>query len=70
MKERILTVARQIMKMPRRTSSASREKQLHPFSTCRLVHPYHLNESISSFRGFVVDTFIFITVCVEISVSK
>ena len=70
MKERILTVARQIMKMPRRTSSASRENQFYPILTCKLFHPYHLKEPISSFRGFVVNVFILIEFCIEISVSK
>ena len=43
---------------------------IDPFLTSRLVHPYHLDESISSFRG---PWWIFpfsLYFCTEISVSK
>ena len=48
---------------------ASPFKMGFAFLTSGFVHPYHLDESIPSFRG-LVDVFIFTAFSIEISVSK
>ena len=43
---------------------------VNTFLASGLVHPCHLDESISSFWGFMVDPFIFTVLFIDISVSK
>ena len=43
---------------------------INPYLTSGLVHPYHLDEFISSFRGFLLICFIFAVFCIAIPVRK
>ena len=50
---------------------STKEKLLPFFLTSKLVHPYHLDESVPSFSVFRVGVFIFTVFCTEISpISK
>ena len=42
----------------------------NPFLVCGHAHLYYLDESISSFRGFMVNVFTFIVICIEVKKKK